>query len=384
MRLFEATFGEAPAVIARAPGRVNLIGEHIDYNGGMVLPLAISRTLWLAARPREDGVLRAVSANGELAEVSLTDSEGPEHGHWLRYGFGMVRALAGAGVKLQGMDVAVTSTIPEGSGLSSSAALELAFGLALLQFRQGVGPRISGPELAQLARQAEVETVGVNCGIMDQFICAMGRAGQALLLDTRTLEYRNVPLSSEHARVVVIDSRVPRALATSAYNQRRAECEEARMTLQTHLGRPLDDLCSVTPAELQSALHTLAPPIDRRAQHVVGEQARVLAAVDALEAGDLVSVGARMNESHASLRDLYEVSVPELDLLVDLAQQTNGVFGARLTGAGFGGCTVNLVAPAAIGSLNRHVTEAYRAATGLTPRIYTCKAVSGASLRRIP
>lgn len=383
IRLFHETFGEKPTVIARAPGRVNLIGEHIDYNGGLVLPLAISRTLWLAARPRADGVIRAVSTNGERAQINLADPDGPEAGHWLRYGFGMARALTNAGVELQGMDVTITSTIPAGSGLSSSAALELALGLALLEFRLRERPVISRPELAQLARQAEVETVGVNCGIMDQFICAMGQAGHALLLDTRTLEYRHVPLSSEKARVVVVDSRVPRTLADSAYNQRRAECEDARQILQEQLGRPLEDLCSVTPPELRSGLSSLSSPLDKRAQHVVGEEARVMAAVEALEAVDLVSVGARMNESHASLRDFYEVSVPELDLLAELAQQTQGVFGARLTGAGFGGCTVNLVAPDAIGSFRRHVTTEYQKATGLKPLVYACQAVSGASLKHI-
>lgn len=377
----QTAFPGAPAtILIRAPGRVNLIGEHIDYNGGHVLPLAVSQALWLAARPREDRQVRAFSPEMGAADgFELDDPDGPPGGSWLRYPYGVARALEQDDLTLPGLDVGLASSIPLGAGLSSSAALELAFALT---WCTTTGVKIPRPRLAELCRQAEVETVGVACGIMDQFICALARAGHALLLDTRTLACRHVPLPSDRARIVVVDSRLPRTLAGSAYNQRRAECDQALRLIQQQKPGVMT-LCDLWPSDLPNLLPLLPPPIDRRCRHAVEENARVLGAVAALDADDLERIGLLMNASHASLRDLYEVSVPELDLLTDLARGVPGVFGARLTGAGFGGCTVNLMSPETVPAFRTQVRRAYRQATGLDPAIYVCRAVSGASVRRI-
>lgn len=319
-----------------------------------------------------------------MGELDLDDAPGPPADSWLRYLYGVARVLQEDGVPLTGLDLAITSSVPTGAGLSSSAALELGCALAWLAAQPGVPRTIQPtPHLAELCRRAEVEYAGVACGIMDQFVCAMAQRGQALLLDTHSLDFRQIPLPPDRVRIVIVDSQVPRTLATSAFNERRAECGRSLKLLQQVHRTPLESLCDLRPADLVPLLPRLPAPLDRRVRHVVEEDARVLEAVAAFEHGDLNRVGQLMHESHRSLRDLYEVSAPELDLLVHLANEIPGVFGARLTGAGFGGCTVNLVAVDSVSRLRGELPRAYRRATGREASVYVTRASAGAGARRI-
>jgi galactokinase len=374
---FEQQFGRRPEGIAEAPGRVNLIGEHVDYNDGLVLPFAIDRSVLCAWVRRDDETVSFVSTNHRDNLVCFArDRVAPSrHFDWTDYGTGVLYQLVGAGHRPWGADLLVAGNVPQGAGLSSSAGLEVAVAGAL---RDSFSLPIDDVELARLCQRAENEYVGVQCGIMDQFASALSRRGQALLIDCRTLAYEHVPLRLEEAglAVVIANSAVQRELASSAYNDRRRECEEAVAILRERVDRrELTSLRDVTSAELDRVAIDSVPL--RRARHVVSEIARVAAAVEALRADDFDTLGELMGESHRSLRDDYEVSSPQLDLLVGLATAQDYVLGARLTGAGFGGCTVNIVRADAIDAFDRDVIAPYRERTGLPAEMYVTSPQDG-------
>ncbi len=378
-RLTEIVGGADPAAarIVRAPGRVNLIGEHTDYNHGFVLPLSIDLETHIAFVPTTDGrVELTLDATGEHAAFDL-DAIPPRRGDWLDYVAGTAWALAAAGVAIRGFRGVHASSLPMSTGLSSSAALELATAWALLEPADPAAHGLDRMRLAQLAQRAENEHVGVNCGLMDQFAVSLGRRSAAMLLDCRSLEYRPVALPLGEHVIVVCDSGSPRRLGSSDYNARRDQCELAVAAIAQHQPdvRSLRDL---DPARLAEAAPLLDAETLRRCRHVVHENERVLACVTALEAGDLASVGRLLAESHASLRDLYEVSSPELDALVEIATGVQGVVGARMTGAGFGGCTVNLVARDAVGALEAAVEREYERRSGLRARVIAVAPADGA------
>ena len=353
----------------RAPGRVNLIGEHVDYSEGFVLPLAIDRATVAAAGPRGDRLVRVRSLDeNATAEFDLDEPDPQPAGVWSDYARGVALALARR-VPLAGADVALRTTVPIGAGLSSSAAFELAVGLALLSVS---GAALSPHELAHAAQEAENGFVGLRSGIMDQLASALGVRDHALLIDCRTEEVSTVPLPPG-AAIMVADSGVKHELAGSAYNDRRAQSEEAARRFGV---RTLRDV-SVADFARRSAM--LPEPLRRRARHVVGENARVLATVVALRDGDLATAGAHMYASHDSLRDDYEVSAPELDLLVDTARHVDGVYGARMTGGGFGGSIVALVRRDAAGALSAALESAYAARYARKPLITEVRASDGAA-----
>jgi galactokinase len=366
-----AAFAELSATaprLFRAPGRVNLIGEHTDYSEGFVLPMAIDRATIAAAAPREDRRVRVRSIErGETAEFDLDQRDPRAAGAWIDYAHGVALALARR-VPLRGAELAVSTTVPIGAGLSSSAAFELAVASALLAI---AGASLPPRELARVGREAENGFVGLRSGIMDQLASACGVRDHALLIDCRSEELTPVPIPPE-AAIVVADSGVKHELSGSAYNDRRAESEEAARLLGV---RTLRD---VSVADFARRGGELPEPLRRRARHVVTENARVLATVAALRAGDLGDAGARMNASHDSLRDDYQVSAPELDRLVDAARAVDGVYGARMTGGGFGGSIVVLARRDAVGSLTKALDTAYASRYGRTPAVEEVRASDGA------
>ena len=363
---FRRRFGRPASVIAEAPGRVNLIGEHTDYNEGHVLPLAIDRTVAVAAAPGGEG-MRAVSLDyGEEDAFAVAELRPGEGDGWRGYVRGVAWALAQAGVRPVGVDLAIGGDVPQGAGLSSSAALEVALAAAIAAV---AGAKIEGGDLAALARRAENEYVGVQCGPMDQLAAVFGRPGQALLIDCRSLAVEPVPLGD--VEIVVVESGVRRSLSETPYNRRREECAEAAAALGA---RSLRDVSAI---ELESRREELPEALYHRARHVVTEEVRVAAAVDALRRGELEIVGRLLYGSHASVRDDFEASCPEIDRLVEAARETEGVIGARITGGGFGGCTVNLLRPGSTGAFDRRVVEPYREATGLAARSHVVRASMG-------
>ena len=375
---FRARFGRSPTGLAEASGRVNLIGEHTDYNEGFVLPVAIDRTIVVAFAPREDGRVRAYSLNfDEEDEFPLADIRRQEDDSWANYVRGVAVVLQEAGHRLTGLDVVIQGNVPIGAGLSSSAALEVA---TLGAFATVAGLTLADRDKALLAQRAENEFVGVACGVMDQMAAVFGRADHALLIDCRSLETEAVPLNldAQDLRIVVANTGVRRALSASAYNQRRQECNRAAdlLAVLLHRRRP-HSLRDITLDDLTMHERSLPEPLGHRAGHVVSENARVLATVDALRRGELAEVGRLLYASHESLARDYEVSSPELDLMVELARSLEGVVGARMTGAGFGGCTVNLVRANAVDAFHQQVVETYRARTGLPAEMYVCRAVDG-------
>ena len=375
---FRARFGRPPEGLAEAPGRVNLIGEHTDYNQGFVLPVAIDRTIAVAFAPREDGRVRAYSLDFDQEdEFPLADIRRQEGHCWANYVRGVAVVLQEAGHRLTGLDVVIQGDVPIGAGLSSSAALEVA---TLGAFVTAAGLALADRDKALLAQRAENEFVGVACGVMDQMAAVFGRADHALLIDCRSLETEAVSLNldAHGLRIVVANTGVRRALSASAYNQRRQECKRAAELLSALLTmRRPHSLRDVTLDDVTIHERSLPEPLARRARHVVSENARVLATVDALRRGDLAEVGRLLYASHESLARDYEVSSPELDLMVELARSLEGVVGARMTGAGFGGCTVNLVRANAVDAFRQQVVETYRARTGLPAEMYVCRAVDG-------
>jgi galactokinase len=362
--------------VVHAPGRVNLIGDHTDYNEGFVLPAAIDLGITIALLPTDDRrVSLTLSATGERVEVDL-DAIGSPTGEWIDYVAGTAWALTEAGIPVGGFRGVLASDLPAGAGLSSSAAIETAAAWAL---NGGDRPPVDTMALAKLARRAENAYVGVNCGLMDQFAVGFGRPDHALFLDCRTLEHRPVRLPDD-LRLVICHSGAPRSLAASAYNARLAECDRAVTALARH-DPGIRALRDVTPERLEAGRELLDQTAFRRARHVVTEDTRVEGMMAALESGDLAGVGELMAASHASLRDDYEVSSDALDALVEIAGGIPGVVGARLTGAGFGGCTINLVHAAGVESLRSAILDRYPARTGLEPHVYEVRAAAGA--RRI-
>jgi galactokinase len=351
----------------RAPGRVNLIGEHTDYNDGFVMPVALDFSTWARVSAREDRRLQLYSENfAEQVEVDLDDAQLKAREHWSDYPIGVAVALEKAGHRLRGARLEIRGEVPIGSGLSSSAAVEVATACALVA---NSDLQIDKRELARLCRQAENEFVGARVGIMDQFISLYGKSQHALLLDCRSLQFRLLPLP-DNVRLIICNTMVKHALASSAYNERRAQCEAGAQILG-----PLRD---ATIEQLEQHRAALDEVIYRRCRHVITENVRVLAAGDALERGDLAQFGKLMAGSHQSLRDDYEVSSDELDLMVELADRVDGVYGARMTGGGFGGCTVNLVAADHAENFQATIMYEYERITKLRPEIYICSAANGA------
>lgn len=381
---FERTFGRAPDGIAEAPGRVNLIGEHVDYNQGLVLPFAIDRSVMCAWARRDNRAVAAYSVElDELAQFEVARNDHSARADWSEYVAGVAHALVASGARIGGLSLSISGDVPQGAGLSSSAALELAVAGA---FRDAFALPIDDVALAQLCQRAENEFVGVQCGIMDQFASALSKRGHALFIDCRTLAYEHVPLRLDNAGLVavIVNSAVKRELVDSAYNHRRDECADAVGRLRPLLGRPnLVSLRDVTPGEIAGIDVGPAETALRRARHVVTEIARVEAAVEALRRDDFAALGQLMAASHGSLRDDFEVSCPELDLLVELAVARDYVAGARMTGAGFGGCTINLVQRDALDSFEREVVEPYRQRTGLQAETYVTSPSDGLRAWRI-
>lgn len=366
---FRSAFGE-PEVVVAGPGRVNLIGEHTDYNLGFVLPGAVDKCIWLALRARKDATCRFLAVDlGESFETGL-DRLWPAESRWPNYLMGI---LAELGPRAMGVDCAFGGNIPIGSGMSSSAALECAFAYALNE-RFGLG--LSGIELARMGQACENRFVGVNCGIMDPFASVMGRDGRLIRLDCRDLSHAYVPFERRDVRVVLCDTQVRRALATSEYNVRRTQCEAGA----AELGRENPGVLSLRDATLEmleEARPALGPVVFRRCAYVVRENARVLDACAALERNDLAAFGRLMNESHAGLRDDYQVSSAELDILAEEAQAIPGVLGSRMMGAGFGGCTINLVEEAALEEFQARMEGPYRHCLGKPPLIHVCRLTGG-------
>ena len=374
---FDERFGASgDRHVAVAPGRVNLIGEHTDYNDGFVLPMAIGRAAVVAFRPREDRVLRAHSvAFDETKQLSLDELRAPGGTDWMSYVAGVAWAFQSAELPTRGLDLVVDGDVPIGAGLSSSAALELATARALATAARVPWDAV---EMAKLGQKAENAYVGMNCGIMDQFASAACQEGMALLLDCRTLETQPVPVPAR-AAVVVMDTGARRELAGSAYNDRRAACERVVAEL-SRSQRDVRALRDVSLSQLEAARDRLDPVDFKRARHVVPENRRPVEMADALAHDDLAKAGRLMNESHFSLRDLYEVSSEELDLITELARQQPSCHGARMTGAGFGGCGVALVDASAVDAFCAAVLPAYRKRVDLPAALYACRPVAGARL----
>jgi galactokinase len=366
-------FHAEPAVFA-APGRVNLIGEHTDYNDGYVLPVAIDRWTFVASKARADRIVRVAATDLDDEDQFLVDSISHSTEHpWCNYVRGVAAALIETAGELGGADLLIRSNLPREAGLSSSAALEVAVARTFCMLNRLA---LSGREIALVAQRAENDFVGLRCGIMDQFTVTMGRPGGALLLDCRDLTVRHIPLPAG-INVVVCDSHIERRLAASGYNERRKECEQAVGRLRQWYP-PARALRDIGVEQLREHEHELPAPVRARARHVVTENERTLRGAAALERGDAAGFGELMNESHRSLRDDFEVCPPEIDLLAELARRVPGCYGSRLTGGGFGGCTVSLVAEAEVSRFNRDVAERYYAATGREATVYVCRASEGA------
>jgi galactokinase len=395
---FEKAFGDRPKVF-RAPGRVNLIGEHTDYNDGFVMPAAVgfSTYLAIAARPDRQLVIRSEEFPGNF-EFDLDHLPARRTGAWCDYVLGVASVLQQRGHKLRGANLLVHGEVPIGAGLSSSAALEVASALALTNVagmsvggtaadgssvdRSNVDGSNNGathlplPELAKLCREAENNFVGARVGIMDQFVSCMGRAGHALLLDCRSLEFQLAPIPA-NMQLVVCNTMVKHEVATSGYNTRREECEEG-VRLFAKWDPAIYALRDVSAEMLDRHLQELPPVIGKRCAHVVRENQRTLDAARALTEGDLLRVGKLMRASHESLRDLYEVSCRELDIMVEAAEGLPGFIGGRMTGGGFGGCTINLVRAKSVGDFAQQIAGRYLKATGIQPQVYLCTAEDGA------
>jgi galactokinase len=378
---FARRFGAQPTAVAIGPGRVNLIGEHTDYNDGYVLPVALKRDVRLALRPRSDRLVRLLSLEyDEYFEFDLDGLARNREMLWTNSPPRVARPLDEQGLRLTGLDGVISGNVPRGSGLSSSAALEIASAIALMT-ASGQMEALPGPLVAKAAQRAENHFVGVNCGIMDQFISMLGAENHALLIDCRSLEYQLVPFP-ESAALVIGNTKASRSLASSAYNQRRQECEVGVAALQEALPA-IKALRDVTSAQLEEHKARLSPLVYRRCRHVVRENERVLQTVDALQRGDLAAVGRLMNDSHTSLRDDYEVSSQALDIMVEAMRSAPGCYGARLTGAGFGGCAVALTALGSEQAVADAIYEAYPKATSIWPEVYTTRASAGARVETL-
>lgn len=369
---FIERLGAEPEFLVRAPGRVNLIGEHTDYNDGFVMPLAIEQATWLALRRRQDGRVCLHSIDFEdTLELDLRDiGERGSGASWTEYVRGVAWAMSTRYPQLDGWEGVAGSDIPIGAGLSSSASFELALAGA---YSAASGLDWDSRRMAVICHKAEVEWVGVNCGMMDHFASAEGQKGHALRIDCRSLEVRPIPLPA-NTRVVALDTGKARVLADSAYNKRRAECEEASRLLG------VNSLRDASLQMLEEARSRIDPVIFKRARHVISENDRTRQAAEAMEAHDAVLLGQLMGRSHESLRTDYQVSCAELDAMVACAQMAPGCFGARMTGAGFGGCAVALVDEKAVDKFLAEVRVRYLAASGIEPRLYVTAAMDGVGL----
>ncbi len=376
--VFREKFGAAQTHAYFSPGRVNLIGEHTDYNGGHVFPCAISLGTYALVAPRTDGISRLYSMN--VPEQGVVQF--PMHGAvksdaygWANYPIGVVRVMEDAGHRAaHGFDIVLYGTLPNGAGLSSSASIEVLMAV-ILNDELNLG--IDMVELVKFSQKAENEFVGMNCGIMDQFAVGMGKKDCAILLDCNTLSYRYSKLALNGCSIVITNTNKTHSLVTSAYNERRAQCESALKALQKV--KPIKALGELTNAEFDAIASAIPDPVERRrARHAVYENNRTLEAVKALEANDVKRFGELMNASHVSLRDDYEVTGPELDTLAELAWQQNGVLGSRMTGGGFAGCTVSIVRDAAIPAFEKNVGDAYTAKIGYAPSFYVANIADGA------
>jgi galactokinase len=381
-KIFHETFGGAPAHFVRAPGRVNLLGEHVDYNDGFVLPAAIDRATYIAFSPTHlnQTTLVAVDFRQEASFSPQTiplknQTNGSPLPEWAHYPAGIMWALNKDQLEIRGMNAVYASNVPRGSGLSSSASVEMAFMVAWQTLSDWSLPAM---QRALLGQKAENQYVGVNCGIMDQFASACGVENKLLLLDCRSLEWKTIPLPEDVA-IVIADTTVRRKLTSGEYNKRRAACEEAVRLLKQDLPS-ITSLRDVSVDEFNRFAGKLPEEVSKRARHVVEEIERSKQAEALLEASNIQRFGELMNECHVSLRDLYEVSCPELDVMVRVAQSLDGCYGARLTGAGFGGCTVNLVAHEQAEKFSEILAKGYQSETGYQPEIYITHASNGAEL----
>ena len=380
LEMFQKLYGaDGDIRVYFAPGRVNLIGEHTDYNGGHVFPCALTIGTYMAVRKREDRKLRFYSMNFEklgIIEDSLDNLVAKEDGEWTNYPKGVIWAFEGRGMKLDcGLDIALFGNIPNGSGLSSSASLEVVTGYML---KDMYGFDVSNQDIALIGQYSENNFNGCNCGIMDQFASAMGKADNAIFLDTADLSYEYAPVKLDGAKIVVTNSMVKHSLVTSAYNDRRNESAQALKDLQTVCG--INSLGELTEEEFEKYKSAIKDEVNRaRAKHAVYENQRTIKAVAALKNNDIESFGKLMNASHVSLRDDYETSCEEVDVLVEEAWKIDGVIGSRITGGGFGGCTVSLVKDEAIDTFKDHLTKAYQEKVGKTPEFYVVSIGDGPS-----
>lgn len=367
---FVQRFGTSPPFVVRAPGRVNLIGEHTDYNDGFVLPLAIDRAVWIALRPRADRQVQVSSL--DFADTAIFSLDALEHtgAGWAEFVKGVAWVLQEARYSLHGWEGVIAGDVPVGAGLSSSAALELAVARA---FAAVSDLPWEPATMARLGQRAENEWVGVRCGIMDQMISAAGRAGHALLIDCRTLHTEAVPFPPG-TTVVVLDTATRRGLVDSAYNERRGQCEAAARAFGASALR------DVTPERFEAECGRLDEITRRRARHVVTENQRTLQAAEAMRRGDAAKLGRMMNASHESLRDDFAVSSRELDVMVECGRTHPACLGIRMTGAGFGGCAVALVRTEQAEAFTSTVAAGYQASTGITPALYVCAATDGAAV----
>lgn len=380
---FEKRFNTNPIFYVRAPGRVNLIGDHTDYNKGYVLPCAIDREMLIAARPREDNQICVYSMNYDsydqfsLRQLEKVTEQSKE---WCNYLRGVAKILQTCEYSLNGFDAVLSGNVPQGAGLSSSAAFEVA---VTILFNEMSRLSLDEKQIALLAQRAENEFVGVQCGIMDQLVSTVGQENSAILIDCLSLNWATIPLDlKQHGlSLVIINSGVRRELVTSEYNQRRAECLEGVRLLSELAERPLQSLREITLNEFLLYEKRLPEKIASRCKHVLSENGRVLAAQECLKEGDLEAFGQLMNDSHASLRDLFQVSCRELDVLVELTQGHPGVLGARMTGAGFGGCIVSIVEADNVDSIRESILPDYEMETGQkSAEVYICQPASGAGL----
>ena len=383
--IFRQRFGKEPAFVALAPGRVNILGEHVDFNDGFVLPAAIDRATYIAFAPATSERSTLVAADfGEEASFTLasiptkTNADGAPLAEWAYYPAGVAWALMDAGINFAAIDAVYAPDVPRGAGLSSSASVEMVFATAwqTLSTVEGDGWVLPPMQSALLGQKAENKYVGVNCGIMDQFASACGVSDKLLLLDCRSLEWQTLPVPEDVA-IIIADTSVRRKLTDGEYNKRRQACEDAVKILSQHLPN-VRALRDVSVDDFNRLSDQLPAVVEKRARHVVEEIERSRRAIPLLEQGKIREFGQIMNECHASLRDLYEVSIPELNVMVEIAQSLPGCHGARLTGAGFGGCTANLVEKSVAEAFAAKLARQYEAKTGLKPEIYICKASDGA------
>ena len=371
---FEGLFGSRPRIFC-APGRVNLLGEHTDYNDGFVMPCAIGFSTRVAINPRPDRKLVIRSEDfGEQFEFDLDHLPSRGKGVWSDYVLGVAVMLQDIGYPVSGASLLVRGEVPIGAGLSSSAAIEVASALALMSLN---GTRLPLPAVAKLCQRAENEFIGARVGIMDQFVSCLGRAGHALLLDCRSLEFKLIPIP-EDVRLVICNTMVKHEHASGAYNRRREECDEGVRILRQWYPNAIA-LRDISLEQLEQHMAGIPATVYKRCLHVVSENQRVLEGAKYLTDGDVTRFGRLMRESHLSLRDLFEVSCRELDIMVEIAESLEGYRGGRMTGGGFGGCTVNLVTAPDASQFAAQIAERYQATTGIKPDVYVCTAANGAS-----